>query len=63
MTGGLTALYFSLARRIFIVRLRGKTAGMLLAFQSFNAQHGGKNTSDKLIYNAGTPLIYYALPH
>jgi len=35
----------------------GKTAGMPLAFQSFSAPHGGKKTSDKLIYNAVRPLV------
>jgi len=31
-------------RRIFVAMRRGKTAGMLAAFQGFTASHGGKKT-------------------
>ena len=41
-------LCFSLAHRIFVVRWCGKAAGMPVAFQGFDASHGGKKTSDKL---------------
>jgi len=39
--------FASYSARIIVARWRGKTAGMLAAFQGFAAPHGGKKTGEE----------------